>query len=440
MTSAPRYKNNIDASDNLPQYEMKRILIVSNLYPPFEIGGYEQLCRDIAERLASDNYLIKILTSDYGSSNFHVPARQKRNIQNLTINRDLRLMPRPDTKLHYLAEFFLTRRKNEQKNLLIFKQIIQEFIPDIVFFWNLECLPRSLATTAESMKLATAYWLAGYSPAEPDEYWKFWQSNGKTGLMRIIKPLIKEIGLAIMRAEGKPEKPQMKHVAVVSRYMLQKGLNDGTLPPNAYIIHNGVEYEKFYQPVRESYHNPIVLLQAGTVCYEKGVHLSIEAMRNLIFERSCIKLQLQIAGDGPPEYLVYVNELINKYSLHNFVKLLGKVQRDQMPRLMSNCDILLLPTIRQEPLARVTQEALASGMVVIASNTGGTTELIVDGETGLIFQPGDVQDFSNQIYKAIIDNQLGKTIASNGQNLIYQTFNFERMVEEIKGLLSSAMG
>jgi glycogen(starch) synthase len=429
----------MDANSPPGSDDKKRILFVSNLYPPLEIGGYEQLCRDIAERLSSERYVVKILTSDYRVYTRFASDREEQSHENLSISRSLLLMPNPDSKLHYLAQFFTTRWYTESKNLHIFKQMIQEFRPDVVFFWNLQFLPRSLTVTADSMRIPTAYWLAGYSPAEPDEYWQYWNSDGKTLSMRIIKPLIKELGLAIMRAEGKPDRPQMKHVAVVSEYMLRKGLNDGTLPTNAYIIHNGVEYEKFLCPPRQNYHNPITLLQAGTVCHQKGVDVSIEAMRILIAEHSCKELLLLIAGDGPSDYVTYINDLINKYSLHNYVKLLGRLQRNQMPSLMGICDILLLPTIKEEPLARVTQEALASGMIVIASNTGGTPELIIDGETGLLFQLGDIQGFVYQILRAVNDNHLGKLLATNGQKLVKEKFTFERMLGDIDGLLSSAM-
>ena len=60
-----------------------------------------------------------------------------------------------------------------------------------------------------------------------------------------------------------------------------------------------------------------------------------------------------------------------------------------MPAVLADHDVLVLPTIRPEALSRAVQEAMTMGLVVVATSTGGTPEIVSDGLTGLAFPPGD---------------------------------------------------
>ena len=71
--------------------------------------------------------------------------------------------------------------------------------------------------------------------------------------------------------------------------------------------------------------------------------------------------------------------------LDSKIRFVGQVDRYEMPSVMIEHDVLVFPSVWEEPLARVVQEAMASGLVVIGTVTGGTAEILRDGVTGLTF-------------------------------------------------------
>jgi len=405
-----------------------RILVISNYYPPYEVGGYEQLCRDVAMRLGAHGHQVQVLTSSHQLS-AGLPALEH------NVNRSLHLEPDYSFKLGLAAEFFLTRRREEQYNLKELRRQIAACQPDVIFIWNLQRLPRSLATTAESIPgVAVAYWLAGYTPAEPDEFWIYWNAPGKQSL---LKATLAPLARAMMRREGKPVRPRMRHAAVVSDYMRQRYIAASMLPEDSQVIYNGVELDMFYQPVQPA-NGTLRLLQAGRVSPDKGVHISIEAIARLVHEHGVTDLHLTIAGSGPAEYQTRLQNLIAERHLEDKVSLSGWLPREQLPQVMAQAHILLLPSDYPEAFARVVLEAMASGEVVVATLRGGTGEIVRNNETGLTFSANDSSDLARQILRLTADDSLRCRLAAQGQRLVLEQFGLERMVDRLEHFLAEA--
>lgn len=410
-----------------------RILFVTNHYPPHEVGGYEQLCRDVAERLAERGHEIRILTSDRG-------AGKRPSATEPSIHRVLRIQPDYSSRLSPALQFFLTRRRAHAHNIKCFQALVRQFAPHVVFIWNLQGLSNFIAIEAESLSNATvAYWLAGYSPTEPDGFWNYWHHPPKKRAgLRGAKCLMRRMALSIMACEGLPARPQMRHVAVVSEYMRRKGRAEGTLPPHTQVIYNGVELEEFKQPVRADPDGPLVLLQAGRVSPDKGVHTAIEAVGHLIQEYDVSSVRLLVAGSGPTEYEAFLQRLVDRCHVADVVSFLGWLPREKMPELMSQCHVLLLPAVYPEAFARVALEAMTSGLTVIGTLTGGTGELLKHGSTGLAFKAGDSGGLARQIRRLLADPGLRRRLAAAGQKLVLARFGMEQMVDRIEQFLIQA--
>jgi glycosyltransferase involved in cell wall biosynthesis len=71
-----------------------------------------------------------------------------------------------------------------------------------------------------------------------------------------------------------------------------------------------------------------------------------------------------------------------------------------MPGLLRKFDVLVLPSIWPEPFSRAVLEGLVSGLVVVATRSGGTPEIIVDGENGLLFTPNDPEELAKKIARS----------------------------------------
>jgi glycogen synthase len=105
-----------------------------------------------------------------------------------------------------------------------------------------------------------------------------------------------------------------------------------------------------------------------------------------------------------------------------------------MPTFLAQFHALLLPS-EWDALPRMPMEAMAAGLVVIGTTTGGTGELLVEGETALTFAPGDAPGLARQIERLLDDPALVTRLAKNGRRWIENRFSFSRMVDEIEAVL-----
>jgi len=412
-----------------------KILFLTNYYPPHEVGGYEQLCRDVAQRLDGRGHTVTVLTCDRG-------VAQNENADEPGIYRQLRISPKPNTRLGIASQFFLTRQQAEAHNRHVFHYTVQRFHPDVIFIWNLQGLPQELAVDAEAQPgTAVAYWLAGYTPAEPDLFWRYWaQPPGKRSSLRGMKQLVSRIALAQMRREGKPARPRMRHVAVVSDYMRHKGWADDTLPSHAEVIYNGVETDQFFRPAPPPDSPPPVnLLVAGRVSADKGVHVAVEAAGKLAQARSGRDFRLIIAGSGPGDYLAHLQQLAASQQIGDLISFTSWLPREHMPQIMQACHILLLTSIYPEAFSRVVLEGMAAGLAVIGTLTGGTGELLQDGVNGLACATEDSTDLARQIGRLLDHPQLRYCLARRGQEMVLAKYTLDHMVERVESLLQRAI-
>ena len=106
---------------------------------------------------------------------------------------------------------------------------------------------------------------------------------------------------------------------------------------------------------------------------------------------------MTLVGSGHPDYEAFLRDLVERERLQDFVTFHEPVSKDEMPAVLQQFDVLIFPSIYEEPLARMTQEAMASGLVVVGTTTGGTKEILRDGETGLTFAPEDADGLAEQV-------------------------------------------
>ncbi len=146
-------------------------------------------------------------------------------------------------------------------------------------------------------------------------------------------------------------------------------------------------------------------------------------------------MHLTILGKGHEQYAERLRSLVRQYQLSDFVTFQSPIQRSELPGFLGKFDALLLPSIWAEPLARIMQEGLACGMVVIGSANGGTAETIVHGENGLLFQAGDAVDLAKQIKYLLANPQMQRVLANGGVRTAKERFDINTMVSEIEKYL-----
>lgn len=162
------------------------------------------------------------------------------------------------------------------------------------------------------------------------------------------------------------------------------------------IIYNGIDADEF-KPVQREERDRITILCIARLIPRKGIDYLIRALPAVIREHKEIRLVIVGEGNSEAELKAMTTEL--KVAEHTDFK--GYVGHDDLPALYGNADIFVLPSL-WEGMSNTLLEAMASGLPVVVTDTGGTRELVRDN--GIIIPKEDPQAISEAILK-LIDNQ-----------------------------------
>jgi glycogen(starch) synthase len=172
------------------------------------------------------------------------------------------------------------------------------------------------------------------------------------------------------------------------------------------VIHNGIEPRGWRLPaevVRETRrrHSPRgepLIVFFGRLEWEKGVHDLITALPRI--RRTHPGTRLVVAGRG--RQAASLVALARKHRVLRSVDFTGHLPDKALVACLAAADVVVLPS-RYEPFGIVALEAAAAGAPLVAAATGGLGEVIIDGETGLSFPPGDVPALATAV-RAVLDD------------------------------------
>ena len=407
-----------------------RILFLTNFYLIHGSGGEEQSCQQVVEGLKQRGHATVVLTSMHGSNNF--PSEVDGIYRSLYLEMDL-------VPLRHSITFFTKRKAREKHNLQVFERVLQQFDPDIIFIWGMWNLPHSLPAFAEARyPHKVIYRFATYWPTLPSQHEFYWRTPGRNWYSRIPKRMLGYFALAMLAKEVQQYPLIFKHaicVSAASRNILVKA---GIPVSNARIIYTGLDVNKYLnaeQHQRGDDDRSLNLLYAGRLTSDKGIDTAIEAMRKLVFNQGRREIRLSLAGSGSTEYENHLRFLVDQAGLADYVSFLGWVPPEEMPELLRKFDVLLLPSIWPEPFSRVVLEGMISGLVVVATPTGGTSEIVSDGENGLLFTPGNPEELARKIAGLVDDPDSRRKLAKAGKQTITEKFTVAKMMDAIESFL-----
>jgi glycosyltransferase involved in cell wall biosynthesis len=190
---------------------------------------------------------------------------------------------------------------------------------------------------------------------------------------------------------------QVDSVLSPSQYTRDVVLATGLPLPHVEISNHGndLSWLSHYQP--RSADEAIHIGYLGQVTPIKGVHLLVEAFKAQTFERPA---QLFIYGrmDETSDYGRTLRDLCaNDPRIH----LQGAYLRDQLPQVLGNLDVVVVPSIWPEVAGLVVQEAFAANLPVLASNLGGLPEFVQQGRGGLLFDPHSPGDLERTLVRVV---------------------------------------
>ena len=214
----------------------------------------------------------------------------------------------------------------------------------------------------------------------------------------------------------------------------------GVPQDKARVIHYGIEPEKFSEPrvnLREQWglNDNAVVGSIGRLEPRKGHDLLIQAMPEL-----CMRVpsaRLLIAGHDPCGYGVTLRRLIDRLGLGEKVRLVG-FQTDVVS-FLNALDVFAFAS-SSEGFGQVVIEAMAAGKPVITSKIAPLTEIVADGETGLLVESGSPQSFASAIAQLLIHPMERHRMGARGRERVTKCFTAERMTQETLLLYENLLG
>ena len=168
------------------------------------------------------------------------------------------------------------------------------------------------------------------------------------------------------------------------------------------VIPNGIDLKRFENLQRKP-HSGFVVMTIARLEKVKGVEYLIRALATPALRRSA-GIRLSVIGDGSERK--NLERLVAKLGLTEKVKFLGEVPNQKIPEHLAGADCFVLPSLK-EGFGIAVLEAWAAGLPVIGSNVGGIKELIEDGKTGILVEPGDPEAIAKAILKIYKQSEAG---------------------------------
>ena len=167
----------------------------------------------------------------------------------------------------------------------------------------------------------------------------------------------------------------------------------------------------------------------GTLQKRKAQDDAIRAVK--IAERVITNIKLLLIGDGQKEHKDYLKKLCLELDIAKRIVFTG--YRNDVPQILSRCKLLLMPSWN-EPFGRVIIEAMAAGIPVVGTNSGGAKEIIQEGTTGYLVPPKKPEEIAKKIIYLFHHPDLAKQMGNNGKKVVEERFsvqNYTRGVENI---------
>jgi glycosyltransferase involved in cell wall biosynthesis len=330
--------------------------------------------------------------------------------------------------------FFAGRRRRALANARQLSDAVAAAQPDVLLVWGMWNLSRNLLSLAEAWgRPPVAYYIADYWPTLPDAYALHWHSPAGHWWMRAPKAALSRI-LDRLQPLQPPPPLAFAHAACVSAAVRARLIDEGVPLQQAAVIHCGIDLQPFRPAAAAPGSAELRIGYAGRLAAEKGVETLLDALA-LLRQRG-LAARVTLAGSAlEARSLMAIRDCIDRLDLHDRISLLGQVPSEKMPALLAQFDVLVVPSRWPEPLARVIQEGMASGAVVVATAVGGTVEIVDDGVNGLLFPPGDAPALAECLARLHGDPALRARLARAGRQTVESRFDLTATVDRIEQLL-----
>ena len=389
-----------------------RVLQVSNFYPPYWVGGYEQIAEWVASGLRDRGHQVDVLTG-------RGPAFDGRPEIHGELDLDLgglwgtyfsKGMSFDDGLKGKLA-----RNVFSPANYRATRRLIRAVKPDLVSFWNPALVSFSPLVAAHREGVPAIVHL---SDTTANVFRNPHPPIGDRALRHLGR-----IGVDLVLKLARPAQFVVPSDFLKRSMVSREGLPAGRTA----VLHWPVEptVSQSAATHRTPFAHPRLLF-VGTLIPEKGPEVLIAAFAQAFRQRP--DMTLTLVGGGPDGYVASLRQKAEGLP----VTFTGRLDREAVTRAYGAHDVLVFPSVWDEPYAVVPPEAMAMGLVVIGTTAGGTPEAVVHEKTGLLVPPGDSAALANAILRVANETALAGRLADAGKRWARDTQSFPAFMDRIE--------
>jgi glycosyltransferase involved in cell wall biosynthesis len=385
-----------------------RILAVSSTFPRFENDTEPPFVFLLCKELVKKKHNVTVLAPHFAG------ARFRENLGGVEIIRFPYFFPLSGQQLCYRGGILANIKQNK---LVIFQ---------VPFFFLMEFIFLEYLTIKTRPQIIHAHWAIPQGIVSGVA--KFFVGNPLvlsvhgSDVFAFRKSFFRKIMEFFMKKTDQ---------LTVNSSATNKVLQDNFTINTAEIIPMGIDLGTFQPQTKDK--RALNILAVGRLVEQKGFQYLIKAMSYLV--KDFPDARLSIIGSGP--YQNELERLSQLYNLSNNVEFLGSIPNFELPKFYKEAEYFIGPSVTGadgsvEAFGVVFLEALASGLVTIASNVGGVKDIIQNNVTGILVDEKNPE----QIYRAIINLEnnpsLRKRLIKNGLEHVRENFSWTKVAEKFE--------
>ena len=180
-----------------------------------------------------------------------------------------------------------------------------------------------------------------------------------------------------------------------------------------------------------------IIISVGRLVHRKGQDSLIQAMPAVL--KKIPNAHLLLVGEGP--YKKHLEKLVMRLSLKQNVTFAGRIMYDRLPSYLSAADLFAMPSrsrffgLEVEGLGIVYLEASACGIPVVAGNSGGAPDAVLEGVTGLCVDGTNIEQITRAIVEICRDAERASHMGAAGRNWIVDQWRWDIWSKEFNALL-----
>ena len=384
-----------------------RVLLITNLYPPQELGGYGRCMADFCGGLIRRGYQMQVLCNDasyLGSSSKTGPSGEP-------VARELQLKGDFCNGVHHM-QTPSEQNAVDRHNQVVIQKWLEKEKWDGILLGNIDLLGISLLHYLLSHKLHILHHVGFvHSPYSVDQ-----------------QPYAEEY-----------------HLLAASNTVKTRLIEDGIHASNALIVYPGARTDLFGptvisralpEPPCRIKRKPLHLCFAGLLMESKAPHTLLEAVAQLHQQGYPVRASLA-GGAFQKNYVEAMKSFCIHNKINNLITFYKQLTRNQLARFFRLHHAAVFPSTHPEAFGIVAVEAMASGLALISSGAGGASEVFENNKSGLKFDAGNAESLSMQIKRLFEEPGLLRGLQENGMERARKILDVQNSAQQIDELLNN---